>query len=49
MFLGKGLRIKGSTDLYHSMEIHKGDVEEFVKRWTTHTNLPDRANGELVK
>lgn len=29
---GEGLRFKGNTDDYHSLQIHPGDVEEFVKR-----------------
>jgi hypothetical protein len=29
---GVGLRFRGSTKGYHSMEIHKDDVEEFVRR-----------------
>lgn len=30
--LGEGLRFRGSTKDYHFMEIHKDDVEEFVRR-----------------
>ncbi|MDD5589998.1 MAG: hypothetical protein PHQ47_02390 [Candidatus Portnoybacteria bacterium] len=31
--LGEGLRIKGNPDDYHSIRIHKDDVEEFVRRY----------------
>lgn len=34
--LGKGLRFKGNTDNYHSLEIHEDDVEEFVRRYKEH-------------
>ena len=30
--LTKGLRVTGDAKDYHSMEIHKDDVEEFVER-----------------
>jgi hypothetical protein len=31
--LGQGLRFQGDTRDYHSLRIHRGDVEEFVRRW----------------
>lgn len=31
--LGEGLRFKGNTNVYHSLRIHKDDVEEFVQRY----------------
>ena len=31
--LGDGLRFKGNTNDYHSLKIHKDDVERFVKRY----------------
>jgi len=34
--LGEGLRFNGSPDDYHSLEIHKDDVEEFIKRVVNH-------------
>lgn len=30
--LGEGLRFKGDPGDYHSLEIHREDVEEFVRR-----------------
>ena len=30
--LGEGLRFKGNTNNYHSLKIHKDDVDEFVHR-----------------
>ena len=34
--LGEGLRFKGNTNIYHSLRIHKDDVEEFVNRYNKH-------------
>ena len=34
--LGEGLRFKGKPDMYHSLRIHKNDVEEFVRRYNEH-------------
>jgi len=34
--LGKGLRFQGSAANYHSLKIHKDDVEEFVRRVKKH-------------
>jgi len=34
--LGKGLRFKGNTNMYHLLKIHKDDVEEFVSRYNLH-------------
>lgn len=31
--LGEGLRILGNSDDYHSMKIHKDDIEEFVRKY----------------
>jgi hypothetical protein len=31
--LGEGLRFDGDPDNYHSLKIHKDDIEEFVKRF----------------
>ena len=31
--LGDGLRVKGDSDNYHTMMIHKDDINEFVKRY----------------
>ena len=31
--LGQGLRFKGNIGDYHSLEIHKDDVAEFVRRY----------------
>lgn len=31
-YLGDGLRILGEVEDYHSLRIHQGDVEEFVRR-----------------
>jgi hypothetical protein len=31
-YLGEGIRWKGNVADFHFMEIHKDDVEEFVKR-----------------
>jgi len=31
--LGKDLRFLGDVDDYHSLQIHKDDVSEFVKRF----------------
>jgi len=31
--LGKGLRFRGDTNNYHSLEIHEDDVEEFARRY----------------
>ena len=31
--LGEGLRVKGDSDNYHSMKIHKDDIDEFVRRY----------------
>lgn len=36
--LGDGLRIKGSSDDYHNLQIHKDDIDEFVKRYNSHLN-----------
>jgi len=36
MYLGDGLRFKGNTNNYHSLKIHKDDVEEFVWRYELH-------------
>ena len=30
--LGYNLRFKGNTNLYHSLQIHNADVEEFINR-----------------
>jgi|GEM_PF-2301020 hypothetical protein len=35
---GKDLRIKGDPDQIYSLEIHKDDVNEFVKRVEAHEN-----------
>lgn len=32
--LGEGLRFEGNTDDYHSLKIHKDDIEEFVRRFS---------------
>lgn len=32
-YLGESIRIRGSTRDYHSLEIHKDDVELFVNRY----------------
>ncbi len=32
LFLGKGLRYKGSAGNYSDMKIHIDDLEEFIKR-----------------
>ncbi len=32
-YLGEGLRILGNSDDYHSMKIHKDDVDMAVKRY----------------
>lgn len=34
--LGDGLRVKGSSDDYHNLLIHKDDIDEFVNRYNTH-------------
>jgi hypothetical protein len=34
--LGEGLRVKGDSDNYHNMKIHKDDIDEFVKRYNAH-------------
>ncbi len=31
--LGEGLRFEGNTNNYHSLRIHRADVEEFVNRY----------------
>lgn len=31
--LGEGLRVKGNSDNYHNIKIHKDDIDEFVKRY----------------
>ncbi len=31
--LGEGLRFEGGLDDYHSLKIHKDDIEEFVRRF----------------
>lgn len=31
--LGEGLRFEGDPDDYHSLKIHKDDIEEFVRRF----------------
>ena len=36
--LGKGLRFKGKASDYHSLKIHKDDVEEFVRRYKEYLN-----------
>ena len=38
-FLGDGLRVLGNCNDYHSMRIHKDDVETFVERWEMLTEL----------
>jgi hypothetical protein len=38
-YLGEGLRIIGTSVLYHSMEIHKDDVEEATKRLKNQLNM----------
>lgn len=35
-YLGEGLRIVGDFNLYHSLQIHKDDVAEAVKRYLTY-------------
>ena len=35
---GTGLRFKGETSDYHSMQIHVDDIEEFVRRVQSHRN-----------
>jgi hypothetical protein len=34
--LGQGLRFRGSSDDYHGLEIHQGDVPVFVARYKAH-------------
>jgi hypothetical protein len=34
--LGEGLRITGKPSDYHSLKIHKDDVETFVERYTAY-------------
>lgn len=34
--LGEGLRVRGTVADYHSMRIHRDDVEEFVSRVSAH-------------
>ena len=36
--LGTGLRFKGRPDAYYSLQIHKDDVAEFVRRVKEHRN-----------
>lgn len=31
--LGEGLRVKGNSDDYHNLKIHRDDIDEFVKRY----------------
>jgi len=31
--LGEGLRVKGDSDKYHDMIIHKDDIDEFIRRY----------------
>ncbi len=31
--LGEGLRIKGNREDYHSVKIHKDDIDEFIRRY----------------
>jgi hypothetical protein len=37
-YCGEGLRITGDSGNYHGMRIHKGDVDEFVRRVQAHRN-----------
>ncbi|MFA5163653.1 MAG: hypothetical protein WC441_03980 [Patescibacteria group bacterium] len=34
--LGEGLRFKGESWNYHSVQIHKDDIAEFIKRYIEH-------------
>ena len=34
--LGEGLRFQGDSRDYHSVKIHRDDVDEFCRRWATH-------------
>ena len=37
-FLGEGLRVRGTHVNYHTLEIHKDDVDEFVRRVKEYRN-----------
>ena len=44
--LSQGLRFLGSPTDYHGLQIHKGDIEEFVARvefWKVRGLMPDSA------
>ena len=48
-FLGEGLRIKGNSANYHTMLIHKDDVEEAVKRYLEFAQVKiDQNNDSIV-
>jgi len=34
--LGEGLRFKGNTNNYHSLRIHRNDIDEFIRRYETY-------------
>ena len=34
--LGEGLRIKGNSDDYHNLRIHRDDIDEFMNRYNAH-------------
>ncbi len=36
--LGDGLKFNGKSRDYHTIRIHKDDIEEFVKRFQEHRN-----------
>lgn len=44
--LGEGLRIRGTTANYHSLEIHKDDVDVFIKRYKDYVTWRDDPDNE---
>lgn len=44
--LGKNLRFKGEPENYHSVKIHKDDVEEFISRVEVYHDLVSK--GQMV-
>lgn len=44
--LGRGLRIRGTVANYHALEIHKDDVDEFIKRYNEYISWRDDPDNE---
>ncbi len=43
--LGRGLRFQGSVDNYHTLKIHKDDVDEFVRRIREYRHQQEKPKG----